>query len=131
MEQVPAPKRVITNEDIKKYDAMVESFIKEYVIKNWRSSQRLGNDDAALGNSGYTMADMRQFLKTEVCVAISKYNPNYRTKEGKSVKESTFVHGHLFKRIGQLMKKLTKKRYGYGVWSANIDEILHEYERGE
>lgn len=121
--------RIVTNEDIKKYEGMVESYIQEYVIKNWNEAANYRvNDEVSLGNSGYTIADIRQHLRAEVCVALTKYNPDYRTKEGKSVKESTFVFQHLFNRTGQLMKKLTKRRYGYGIWSQNFEEVFHEIE---
>lgn len=122
--------RILTNEDVKKYDPMVESYLRDYVLKNWRGAS-LAKDkgNEPLGNTGYTMNDMRQHLRTEVCVALQKYNPDYRTADGRSVKESTFVFGHLFKRVGQLMKKLTRKGYGYGVWHANIEEILWETDK--
>ncbi len=122
--------RVITNEDIKRYEAMVESYIRDYVVKNWNEASTAKNsDEVSLGNSGYTIADIRQHLRAEVCIALTKYNPDYRTKEGRSVKESTFVFQHLFNRIGQLMKKLTKRRYGYGIWHANVEEVLWEIDR--
>lgn len=122
--------RVLTNEDILKYEAMVEEYIRNYVIKNWNeASSAKSKGDMPLGNSGFTVNDIRQHLKAEVCVALRNYNPDYRTKEGRSVKESTFVYGHLFKRIGQLMKRLTKRRYGYGVWHSNIEETLWETDR--
>ena len=122
--------RKVTDDDIKKYEPMVESYMRDYVVKNWNEAT-LGkaNDEVSLGNSGMTMADIRQQLRTEVFIAITKYNPDYRTKEGRSVKESTFVFNHLFNRIGQLMKKLTKRRYGYGVWHNNIEEVLWETEK--
>jgi hypothetical protein len=78
-----------------------------------------------------TLEDIRQHLYAEVVVAISKYNPDYRTKEGKSVLESTFVYQHLFHRIGQLMKKLTKRRYGYGVWMSTIEDATGERQDRE
>jgi hypothetical protein len=28
-----------------------------------------------------------------------------------------------------MMKRLTKKRYGYGIWHANIEEVLWEIEK--
>ena len=122
--------RKVTDEDIKKYEAMIESYMRDYVVKNWNeASLAKSKDSVTLGNTGMTMADIRQHLRTEVFIAITKYNPDYRTKEGKSVKESTFVFNHLFNRIGQLMKKLTKKRYGYGVWHSNVEEVLWETDR--
>lgn len=124
--------RVLTNEDIRKYEPMIESYLREYVIKNWKeASTAKDKGDVSLGNTGLTMNDIRQHLRAEVCVALTKYNPDYRTSEGLSVKESTFVFQHLFNRIGQLMKKLTKSRYGYGVWHANLEEILWETDREE
>lgn len=122
--------RVITNEDIKRYEAMIESYVRDYVVKNWNEASTAKNsDEVSLGNSGYTIADIRQHLRAEVCIALTKYNPDYRTKEGRSVKESTFVFQHLFNRIGQLMKKLTKRRYGYGIWHSNVEEVLWEIDR--
>jgi hypothetical protein len=122
--------RTVTNEDVLKYKAMVESYIRDYVVKNWNeASTRKNKGDVSLGNSGMTINDFRQQLMAEVVVAIQNYNPEYRTKEGKSVKESTFVFQHLFNRTGQLMKKLTKKRYGYGVWTNQIEDVLKEGNR--
>jgi hypothetical protein len=122
--------RVITNEDVTQYDAMVEKYMRDYVQKNWNEA-RLGPNqgDVSLGNTGMTMNDIRQKLKLEVCVALRKYNPNYRTKEGRPVKESTFVYQHLFNRCGQLMKRLTKRSHGYGVWVNNLEEVLWETDR--
>lgn len=119
--------RVVTNEDIKKYQPMVEKWLRDSVVKNWNeASISKKQDHISLGNSGYTMADMRQHLTTEVVVALQKYKPDYRTAAGRSVKESTFVFTHLFNRVGQLMKRLTKKRCGYGVWSQNLEETFFE-----
>ena len=122
-------KRNVTDADIKRYDAMVEKYIRDYVRKNWNeASLSNDHDEISLGNTGWTIRDMRQHLRTEVCVAIQNFNPNYITKEGRTVKESTFVYQHLFNRVGQLMKKLTKKRYGYGVWASNLEEVLWEID---
>jgi len=126
----PKTKRVLTNEDVMKYEALVEKYIRDSVVKNWNeasTSKKCG--DIALGNSGMSVNDIRQHLRAEVCVALQNYNPDYRTKEGRSVKESTFVFQHLFNRIGQMMKRLTKKRYGYGLWHSNLEETLWETDR--
>ena len=129
------PTRVVTNEDIKKYQRMVNMYINKYVVKNWneaRNSKAAG--EISLGNTGMSISDIKQHLYTEVVVALQKYNPDYRTKEGKSVLESTFVYQHLFNRCGQLMKRLTKKRYGYGIWTSNLEDVLGEtdyYSGGE
>ena len=145
--------RVVTNEDVKKYDRLVTKYLRDNVAKNWNEATlSVSQDEVGLGNTGMTMSDMRQHLMTEVVVALQKYNPNYRTKPryqknedgtetlddagntimvdpgGRSVKESTFVYQHLFNRCGQLMKRLTKKRYGYGVWSSELSTVLHENE---
>lgn len=122
-------KRQLTNDDITKYEPMVEKYIRDYVVKNWNeASTTKARGDVSLGNTGMCVNDIRQHLRAEVCVALYNYNPEYRTKEGKSVKESTFVYQHLFNRIGQLMKRLTKKRYGYGIWHSNIEETLREID---
>jgi hypothetical protein len=125
-------KRILTNEDVLKYEAMVEKYIRDSVVKNWNEASTAKNQgDIALGNSGMTVNDIRQHLRAEVCVALHNYNPDYRTKEGRSVKESTFVFQHLFNRIGQMMKRLTKRRYGYGVWTQNLEQTLFEGGEGE
>lgn len=122
--------RTLTNEDVMKYEPMLEKYIRDYVVKNWNEANtRKGGGDVSLGNTGMSINDIRQHLRTEVCVALYNFNPDYRTKEGRTVKESTFVFQHLFNRTGQMMKRLTKKRYGYGVWHANIEETLWETDR--
>lgn len=129
--QIPKVKRVLTNEDVLKYEPMVEKYIRDSVVKNWNeANSNKKSGDTSLGNTGYTVNDIRQQLRAEVCVALHNYNPNYRTKEGRSVKESTFVFAHLFNRVGQLMKRLTRpKKSGYGVWHIGIEEAMWETEK--
>lgn len=106
---------------------MIERYIRDYVLKNWKEAKGgKSNGEISLGNTGMTVNDIRQHLKAELCIALYNFNPNYVTKEGRTVKESTFVYRHIFNRIGQTLKRLTKKRYGYGVRTANIDDILNE-----
>ena len=113
--------RVVTDAEIMKYKPMVESYLKNSVKKNWNeASLDPDQGDVSLGNSGYTMNDIRQHLLCEVVIALKNYDPSYKAKE------STFVYGHLSKRIGQLMKKLTKRSMGYGVWTNNLEEVLRE-----
>lgn len=122
--------RKLTNEDVLKYEPMIEKYIRDSVIKNWNEATlSRSNGEVSLGNTGMSLNDIRQHLRAEVCVALYNYDPNYKTKDGRSVKESTFVFQHLYNRIGQLMKRLTKKRYGYGIWHSNIEEVLWEIER--
>jgi hypothetical protein len=122
--------RILTNEDVLKYEPMIEKYIRDSVVKNWNeASTNKSRGDVSLGNSGQTVNDIRQHLRAEVCVALQNYNPDYRTKDGKSVKESTFVFQHLFNRVGQMMKRLTKKRYGYGIWHSNLEETLWETDK--
>jgi hypothetical protein len=121
----PKSNRIVTNEDVKKYIPMVNKYLRDSVIKNWNEANMSTIDDeVSLGNTGMAMTDMRQQLYMELVVALKNYNPEYLTAEGKSVKESTFVFAHLFNRTGQLMKKLTKKRYGYGMWASNLEEAI-------
>ena len=116
--------RTVTDADVKKYTAMVNKFLRDSVCRNWNESSVKSKDhDVSLGNTGMSLADMRQYLMMELCIGLQKYNPEYRTKEGKPVKESTFVFCHLNNRIGQSMKRLTKKRFGYGAWVSNLDEL--------
>jgi len=124
------PDRKLTDADIQKYEPMVEKYIRDYVVKNWNeASTHKSKGDTPLGNTGMTVNDIRQHLRAEVCVALYNFNPDYVTKEGRTVKESTFVFQHLFNRIGQMMKRLTKRRYGYGVWHANFEETFWETDQ--
>ena len=60
-------KRKVTNEDVKKYEAMVEKYIRASVVKNWReASTNKALSSVSLGNSGYSIEDVRQQLRTEV-----------------------------------------------------------------
>lgn len=121
-------KRQVTNEMVLKYKPMVESWISLHIRKNWNEadmSVKDSRDEVSLGNSGWAMADIRQYLMVEVCIALQNYSPDHKTKE------STFVYGHLGKRVGSLMKKLTKRSKGYGIWASNLEEILGEIDKVE
>ena len=125
---MPKEKRIVTDEMIIQYRPMVESWLANAVQKNWNEAEmstKYGNDEVSLGNSGWTMADIRSYLTTEVLIALQNYSADFKTKE------STFVYGHLSKRVGSLMKKLTKQAKGYGVWSSNIEEVLGEIDKVE
>jgi hypothetical protein len=123
-------KRVLTNEDVSKYEPMIESFIRDSCVKNWNEATTNKNrGDVTLGNSGLTVNDIRQYLRTELCVVLRNFNPDYRTKDGKTVKESTLVYRHLSNRIGGLMKRLTGKKFGYGIWHSQIESTLWETDR--
>ena len=102
---------------------MIESWMRRSVKKNWNEAD-LGKrgSNIILGNSGYTMDDIRQHLRAEVVIALKNYDPDRKTKE------STFVYGHLFNRVGQLMKKLTKRSMGYGMWMNNLETVLGELD---
>ena len=117
--------RLVTSQEVSDYQKMVNMYINKFVRKNWNEAGAY-DDDRSLGNTGMSIADVRQHLMCEVVIALQKYNPDYRTKEGRSVKESTFVFNHLFNRCGQMMKKLTKRRYGYGIWTSNLEDVLGE-----
>lgn len=121
-------KRTVSDDMVIKYQPMVESYLATSVRKNWNEatlSISNGSDEVSLGNSGWTMSDIRSYLMCEVFIALRNYSPNHNTKE------STFVYGHLSKRVGSLMKKLTNKSKGYGVWSSNLEEILGEVDSVE
>jgi hypothetical protein len=117
-----------SNADVMKYQRMVNMFINKMVKKNWNESQTplSKNEEIILGNTGISIEDIRQDMYAEVLEALNKYNPDYRTAEGKSVLPSTFVYRHLFNRLGQKLKSMTKQRAGYGMWQLNLDEFMHE-----
>lgn len=121
-------KRQVTSEMVLQYVPLVESYLRNHVQKNWNEancSTQSNKDEVSLGNSGWTMADIRQYLMGEVFIALRNYDPE------KNTKESTFVYGHLSKRVGSLMKKLTKQSKGYGIWSSNIEQVLGEIDAVE
>lgn len=124
--------RVVTNAELEKYFPLVEKYLRDYVKKNWNEANLGANmGDVSLGNTGMTMNDIRQQLRMEVVIALQKFNPNYITKEGRTVKELTFIYQHLYNRCGQLMKKLTKNRYGYGRWVNNLEDTMYETDRND
>lgn len=111
--------RIVTNADIEKYIPLVEMYLRDRVQKNWNEAKLKDNNfDISLGNTGVSMNDIRQHLLTEVCEALQKYDPERGTKE------ITFVYTHLFNRCGQLMKRLTRPRAGYGIWTQNLEETF-------
>lgn len=121
-------KRQVSSEMVLQYVPLVESYLRKSVKKNWNeadTSTKDSRDEVGLGNSGWTMADIRQYLMGEVFIALRNYDPT------KNTKESTFVYGHLSKRVGSLMKKLTKHSKGYGIWSSHLEQVLGEIDRVE
>ena len=122
----------VTNEDIKKYDRMVTKYLRDNIQKNWKEANLSASDDeVALGNTGLTMADMRQYLYMQVVIALQNYDPERKNANGVGAKESTFVFTHLFNRVGQEMKKLTKEKSGYGKWSMNLEDVIKENNEAE
>ncbi len=117
--------RKVSNEEIKKYMPLVDSYIRKSVLKNWNEgSLSKSKQNISLGNTGLTVADIRQYLLMEVLIGLQKYNANYRTEDGGSVKESTFIFTHIFNRGGQMLKRLTKPRSGYGIWTAQFESAV-------
>lgn len=124
--------RKIENEDVVKYMPMIDSYIRRNVMKNWRESGlSKERQETALGNTGWTIKDVRQYLLTEVFIALTKFKPDYVTAEGRGIKESSFIYGHILKRGGSLCKKLTKRKYAYGVWSCQLEKALKEFHDEE
>jgi hypothetical protein len=125
------PKRVVTNEDIKKYEWMVDSFIHRHVVKNFNEARNnpKTRDHVMLGNSGMTLGDIRQHLLTEMVIALQNYNPEViGGPTGRPVLESSFLHTHLTFRVGALMKKVTSKARAFGVWHSQIEKVQFEIE---
>ena len=117
--------RVVTNEDIKRYTPVVNKYMRDFVARNWNEARITNKDlDVSLGNTGMSMNDVRQYLFTELVVGLQNYDPEYRTPEGRSVKELTFIYTHLYNRIGSFLKRATKRRGGYGIWSLPLEEAI-------
>ena len=125
-------KRFITDKDIKKYDRMVTKYLRDNIQKNWKEANLNDSDnEVGLGNTGMTMADMRQYVYMQVVIALQNYDPERRNAQGVGAKESTFVYTHLFNRVGQFMKKLTKEKSGYGKWTMNLEDVIKENNEAE
>jgi hypothetical protein len=124
--------RKVSDEEIKKYIPMVDSYIRNNILKNWReASMSKERQEVPLGNTGWTVRDIRQYLLAEVFIALTKYKPDFRTAEGRGVMESTFVYGHILKRGGSMAKRLTKAGRGYGCWSIQLEKALKEFHEEE
>jgi hypothetical protein len=124
-------KRVVTNEDIKKYEWMVDSFIQRHVVKNFTEAYNnpKTRNHIFLGNTGMTLGDIRQHLLTELVIALQNYKPDViGGPTGKPVQESSFLHTHLTFRVGAMMKKLSSSARGYGRWHAQLEKIQFEIE---
>lgn len=124
-------KRKVTNEDVKKYEWMVDSFINKHVVKNFNEARNnpKTRDHVMLGNTGMTLGDIRQHLMTELCIALQNYRPDViGGPTGKPVQESSFLHTHLSFRTGALMKRLTSRGKSYGVWHSQIEKVQFEIE---
>lgn len=118
--------RVVTDEEVLKYDSLIESWLYKSVVKNFNEASMSENQgNIALGNTGYTMNDIRQYLRCELVIALKNYNSD------KGTKESTYVFLCLQSRIGQLMKRLTKRSMGYGIFHNCLEEVLGDLEREE
>jgi hypothetical protein len=124
-------KRKITNEDITKYEWMVDSFIQKHVVKNFNEARNnpKTRDNIMLGNTGMTLGDIRQHLLTELVVALQNYKPDVMGgPTGRPVLESSFLHTHLQFRVGALMKKLTSNARGYARWHSQFEKVQFELE---
>ena len=124
-------KRVVTNEDIKKYEGLVDAFINKHVIKNFNEAKNnpKTRNNIMLGNTGMTLGDIRQHLLTELVIALQNYKPNViGGPTGKPVQEQSFVYGHLTFRVGALMKKLSSRARGYSFYHSQIEKVQFELE---
>lgn len=124
-------KRIVTNEDIKKYEWMVDSFINKHVVKNFNEAKNNSKtrDHIMLGNTGMTLGDIRQHLLAETVIALQNYKPDVIGKPtGRPVQEQSFLYGHLTFRVGALMKKLTSRSRAYSMWHSQIEKVQFELE---
>jgi hypothetical protein len=124
-------KRIVTNEDIKRYEGLVDTFIAKHVVKNFNEARNnpKTRNHIMLGNTGMTLGDIRQHLLTELVIALQNYKPDViGGPTGKPVQEQSFVYGHLTFRVGALMKKLSSRARSYGIFHVQIEKAQFELE---
>lgn len=108
----------VAYEDIKKFEPMIEYFLKKYVIKRWTSASLFkDHGDVFLGSTGMTMNDIRSLMLTEIISVLGKYDP------AKKASKCTLVYTHLNNRTISLVKKLCGVKYGYGKTIYDIDSM--------
>ena len=115
------PTRILTNADIQKYVPLVEKVIREYVKLDC-----FGKMQGIIKSTGWDEEDFRQHMMMELCIALKNYKGDYITSGGSSVKEITFVYGHLYKKISQQIRQLSKEKRGYSKNFNNPEEIFFE-----
>jgi len=112
----------VSSEDVAKYVPAVNSVIIRYILRCFRGTYiREEHLECSLGNSGWTIRDVQSYLLLETFIALTHFNPTHITPEQRSVKESTFVIGHLHKRAAVVAERLTRDKYGYGVKISSIE----------
>jgi hypothetical protein len=124
-------KRVVTNEDVQKYEWMVDTYINKHVVKNFNEARNnpKTRDHIMLGNTGMTLGDIRQHLLTELVIALQNYKSDViGGPTGKPVQEASFLHTHLQFRVGALCKKITSKSKGYSKWHSHFEKVQFELE---
>jgi len=113
----------VSNEDVMKYFPMVRSCINNILIKNWNQPKK--QKDVILGNTGSTIEDFEQILLLEVALSLYNFNNDFITKEGQTVKESTYVFRCLYNKSCILIDKYIKrKKRGYGAHIVSLDSLM-------
>jgi hypothetical protein len=114
----------VTSEQVAKYIPACNFVINKYIVRCFRgiyiSEKYL---DVALGNSGWTIRDVQSHLMAEAFIALTHFNPTYITPENLTVKESTFVLGHLHKRCCYLASKITGVHKGYHTDICSLESL--------
>ena len=113
--------------DILKYEPLINKIINQVILKNWNNLNYLAHQDTvSLGQTGYTVADIRQDLRLMVWMALLKYNPNKKNKDGIGATEFTYVHTYVKNRALTFISKFTKDKYGYGIYHTYLSQIEYD-----
>ena len=106
-----------TDEQVASYEKAVNAAIFMVILRCFSYYSIKIDLDTSLGNTGWTIADLQQHLRTEVFIAISHYDPSV----GGSTLNS-FVMCHVWHRAQSWMKKFANPKKGWGA------EVMYPFD---
>lgn len=113
--------------DVLKYEPLINKIINQVILKNWNNVNYLAFQDTMdLGQTGHSVADIRQDLRLMVWKALLRYNPNRRNNQGIGATEFTYVHTYVKNRALTFIKRFTQDKRGYGVYHTYLSQIEYD-----